>query len=407
MKYIYIFTQIDSSNDYGIGTYCKSLEKIFSNENFYKVVYIDLYSKSTLITIDKNNIKIPEPRIFDRVITDVEERYFYSVSLMLRSIIEDMDSVYFFINHLSYCKIVEFMRSTYRKSKFILVLHYLSWIWELKGNTLLYKNIVLNPDSYLQKYSHILNLYNKDMEYFRTVDIIVTLSADTFSLFEDIYKLKDQKILMIPNGINAINFSLSISDRSKIRNDMCIKDDDCILLYVGRFDELKGIDKLIISFKKVLSKRRNCKLIIVGNGDFSYLLSLCEGYNCNIIFTGKIDYKYLNLLYQISDIGIIPSYSEECSYVALEMMMNKMQIISSDGRGLRNMFQNDKNVIIAKIIDYQNDLHYLRNLEDCIIRILDLYSLKKRIPDKCNIDFSLNYTFDNMKEQYETMIRNL
>lgn len=407
MKYIYIITQFSTANDYGIGSYYKSLGKIFSNTILYKVIYIELYSENELLSVENNLIRIPKPRSLNKTISDLDERYFYSVSLVLASIIKDIDSVYFFVNHSHHCQMIKFMKSMFNKSKFVLVLHYLSWVWELKGNTILYKKILSNPSEFCQSHGYILNLYNKDIEYFKTVDAIVTLSIDTFSLFGDIYKLNDQKIFMIPNGVDIKNFELSKLDRSNLRSSMHIQDSDCILLYVGRFEELKGIDKLIVSFKRVLLRNKNCKLIIVGDGDFSYLLSLCKGDNCNIIFTGKIDHEYLNLLYQISDIGIIPSYSEECSYVALEMKMNRMRIISSDGRGLKSMFRNDNNAIIAEIVDYENDLYYIRNLEESIIKMIESCCLKRKPLNNCDIKFPLNYTFDNMKELYEDMINEL
>lgn len=46
--------------------------------------------------------------------------------------------------------------------------------------------------------------------------------------------------------------------------------------------------------------------------------------------------------YQIADIGVMPSFHEQCSYVAIEMMMFDVPMIISTTTGLNEMLDEDE-----------------------------------------------------------------
>ncbi|MFK2127309.1 glycosyltransferase [Bacteroides fragilis] len=158
-----------------------------------------------------------------------------------------------------------------------------------------------------------------------------------------------------------------------------IKKKEKIILFVGRLTALKGAYILLDSFKKISPYHTNYRLFIIGDGDFNLLLNQAEPYWDRITFTGKIDKEKLNQLYKIADIGIIPSYCEQCSYVCLEMMMNAIPCIVSDGIGLNSIFKNNINSIVAKIVDYQNPDSYILNLEKSILDMINNASKKDNI----------------------------
>lgn len=73
-----------------------------------------------------------------------------------------------------------------------------------------------------------------------------------------------------------------------------------------------------------------------------------------LIYMGKLSKRDLQLWYKASDIGIIPSFYEQCSFVALETMKNKLTIISYDDNGHNGMFINGKNSYVAHISSGRN-----------------------------------------------------
>lgn len=68
-----------------------------------------------------------------------------------------------------------------------------------------------------------------------------------------------------------------------------------------------------------------------------------------VTYTGHLERKELKKWYQMADIGVIPSYTEQCSYVGIEMMMHGLPIVTSDGFGLRDMFKDQGNAIVVPI----------------------------------------------------------
>ena len=56
-------------------------------------------------------------------------------------------------------------------------------------------------------------------------------------------------------------------------------------------------------------------------------------------YIGYLQKNELEKWYQLVDIGVLPSYSEQCSYTGIEMMMYSLPIVASDGFGVRIMSQ--------------------------------------------------------------------
>ena len=61
----------------------------------------------------------------------------------------------------------------------------------------------------------------------------------------------------------------------RIRAKYGIKDDEFMILFLGRLVGVKGVDKLIMAMPHILTKIPNAKLVIVGVGDLQeYLTNL-------------------------------------------------------------------------------------------------------------------------------------
>ena len=56
-----------------------------------------------------------------------------------------------------------------------------------------------------------------------------------------------------------------------------------------------------------------------------------------VCFTGKIPKDQLYTFYQIADAGTLPSFSEQCSYVGIEMLMHGLPWIGTNSSGLKEM----------------------------------------------------------------------
>ena len=97
--------------------------------------------------------------------------------------------------------------------------------------------------------------------------------------------------------------------------------------------EEKGLGYLIKAFRMLLKKNPDCRLVIAGDGDLSKYIYESR-YCSKITFVGKLPHKELYLLYQIADIGVLPSLMEQCSYTVIEMLMFGLPIIGTTTPGI-------------------------------------------------------------------------
>lgn len=120
-----------------------------------------------------------------------------------------------------------------------------------------------------------------------------------------------------------------------------------------------------------------------------------------------ISSERLALWYASADIGIIPSYTEQCSYAALEMMHTPGVVVTTDGWGLDEVF-NDKNAIIAPIQRKPNEIEtkqFEENLYSALIKALsleeaDLDALKLQ----CRTLLEYRYNPDKISLKYKELI---
>ena len=84
----------------------------------------------------------------------------------------------------------------------------------------------------------------------------------------------------------------------------------------------------------------NCRLIMAGSGNYDICFQEAKDICTKITFTGLLNKKDLNEIYQIADIGIVPSLFEPFGYVAIEMMMHKLPVVATTTSGLNEVVNN-------------------------------------------------------------------
>ncbi len=176
-------------------------------------------------------------------------------------------------------------------------------------------------------------------------DMIVTVS---YAMKDELIQLgfPREKIQVSYNGVDPKKYSpetVSQEQIRKIRESYGIKDDDLMILFLGRLVGVKGVDKLIMSMPHVLSKFPKAKLVIVGVGDL-------QEYLTNLTRTMRLD-NYVRFCfdfipeeeriqhYAACDIAVFPSFYEPFGIVALEAMsMEKPVVVGAAGiSGMREI----------------------------------------------------------------------
>ena len=125
-------------------------------------------------------------------------------------------------------------------------------------------------------------------------------------------------------------------------------------MYAGKLYDIKKIDLLIESFKKIDSQ--NVWLLIIGNGKDEKKLHAAASEDKRIIFQPFKNQTEMPWVYRMGDVFILPSSSETWGLAVNEAMASGRPVIVSDKCGCAiDLVQNGRNGYVFKSED-QTDL---------------------------------------------------
>lgn len=143
--------------------------------------------------------------------------------------------------------------------------------------------------------------------------------------------LNSNKYFIINNAIDLEKFIFDMQKREKIRNELKIDKNSFVVGHVGRFEGQKNHDFLIDIFYKILDKRADAKLVLVGEGScMNNIKEKVEQYKISdrVVFLGKRNDT--SELYQAFDVFCLPSIYEGLGIVNLESQAAGLPTIMSD-----------------------------------------------------------------------------
>jgi len=321
MKHIYIFCfGLNSSGMlYGIGAYIQQLIEFLKNREGLSLNIVELYSDEKEFCIKENDgyRMLCFPQVTYLPDFPYNPVYYRNVWYILQSFIvpESSDQLIFHLNYNSDHLFINFLKHKYPKCLIFYAVHYLTYP--------LFSDDIKHHESY--KKSH-----ENDKLIFSLADKIICLSDTTKELMIKEYGVPDEKIQMIYNGLIDEGALLTEQAKKDLRVRMLLDPDDFILLFVGRVEAVKGVDFVIEGFRKILDIYPNARLIIAGNGTLHKYIVEADGCWSRITFTGHLKKEKLYDFYRIADVGVIPYFKEQCSYVVIEMMMNSLPLVTTD-----------------------------------------------------------------------------
>ncbi|MGB0366581.1 MAG: N-acetyl-alpha-D-glucosaminyl L-malate synthase BshA [Flavobacteriaceae bacterium] len=153
-----------------------------------------------------------------------------------------------------------------------------------------------------------------------------SLKQDTLNVF-DVHK----EIKVIPN---FVDFSKHQHHDEECKRSLIAPDEQKIITHISNFRKVKRIDDVIEVFYRT-QKEIDAILIMVGDGpERLKAMETCEklGIDDRVKFLGKSNQVYQILCY--SDLFVLPSASESFGLAALEAMMMRVPVISTNVGGL-------------------------------------------------------------------------
>ncbi len=331
MIHVFIFNNASRAANYGIGTYVRALADGLLERTDMNVSFVEMFSdvKEYIITDDEygcRHYQIPamsSHRENEQYCRDI----FYFLTRHIDT--EAEEHLVFHFNYFQHMPLALLLKGQYVDCRIMLSVHYLNWCFELKGNKTQFRK--LTAKGYLpqdDKEKTVLASVENERIFLHLADDVIALSKDTRNILVNDYAVSPNKIHLICNGIG---------------NDLCqgknmAADNVRTILFVGRLDEIKGLNYLIRAFGKIADKHPDTHLVVAGDGDFQQYLSMCWSLQRRVSFLGKISSDQVEEVYCTAYIGVMPSFHEQCSYTAIEMMRHQIPLIGTDTTGLAEMF---------------------------------------------------------------------
>lgn len=129
------------------------------------------------------------------------------------------------------------------------------------------------------------------------------------------------------------------------------KDDEQVVLYVGRLDREKGIDVLLRAFGQVLRRGIRAKLVVAGSGVLESVLrkqATEQGIAGAVVFGGYAKGEVLTYLYRSAQVLAVPSLYEPFGIVALEGMASGNAVVASASGGLTEIVEHGKSGLLFR-----------------------------------------------------------
>jgi glycosyltransferase involved in cell wall biosynthesis len=180
-------------------------------------------------------------------------------------------------------------------------------------------------------------------------DRIIAVSEYTKAKLASIYDVPLDKIEVIYNGWEEMNFVFSDKEKDEVRGRYHITKGRPILLFVGRVEDMrKGLDVLLRAFQIVVSKT-DASLVVAGAGNqkpFRELLSSL-GITGRVIFTGFVDDVTLQKLYSTCDVYVCPSRLEGFGLTLLDAMAAGKPVVATNCGAIPEIVEpGESNIIV-------------------------------------------------------------
>jgi D-inositol-3-phosphate glycosyltransferase len=197
---------------------------------------------------------------------------------------------------------------------------------------------------------------------------VVAASDIEFQELRRLYRADRARVRVIPCGVDPAVFHpvRQVDAREKLGRDQCER----LILFVGRIEQIKGIDVLLRALALLFFRRPDLRpevcLLVVGGAldpgddapETDKILELRRlvhehRMESNVAFVGSRDQEDLALYYAAADLCAVPSLTESFGLVALEAMACGTPVVGTRVGGLQTVIEDGESGILVPAGDYQ------------------------------------------------------
>lgn len=206
---------------------------------------------------------------------------------------------------------------------------------------------------------------------------------------------------IIPNGMDDFYMKRTVGHK----RDKLIR-----LVYAGALSPSKGLPFILEALRGVKQRGYDIQLQIAGSGHLRFVNSLMVQYrDLNMRFLGLLSFDKLKDVYRNSDIGVIASLQEQASYVALEMAMFGLAVITTAVDGLDEMFIDGVTALkVGVSFSKEEGLKAdVKMLEDKLVELIEDKKKRQKLRYNARQMYLKELTLEQMVERTVAIYRQL
>jgi glycosyltransferase involved in cell wall biosynthesis len=232
------------------------------------------------------------------------------------------------------------------------------------------------------------------------VDKIVVVSQAVKDVVLKEEKVKNEKLVVIHNGIDIYRFN-KVSDVRKKKQELHVPPGGKLIGCLGNIRPVKGHKYLLEAAKLIIRDFPHVHFVFVGGGALQQeLMDMSRGLGLgnNTLFLGIR--KDIPELLDCMDICVLPSLSEGFSNTLLEYMAAGKAIVATNTGGNPEVIVHQKNGLLVNKADS-------KDLVEKLLSLLGDEENAARLGAQARKDVQKRFSVEKMVESYQTLFKDL
>lgn len=176
--------------------------------------------------------------------------------------------------------------------------------------------------------------------------VVMALSKLEAEQYVNLFGVQSNRVVIVPNGVDLSTYA-TLPSEGLFKKKFGIEPEDKIILYMGRINNVKGIDFLIESFSCLIKQMKCEKTVLVLAGpDDGYMqeakvLSKSLGIEDKVLFTGFLDEQEKVCAFVDASVVVHPESFNVILIAPIEAAAAGKPIILSNGNYLSEIAKNE------------------------------------------------------------------
>lgn len=184
-------------------------------------------------------------------------------------------------------------------------------------------------------------------EIHKRADWIILI--DQFCLEQAKSNGAEDRVSLLMNAVDNKKFTPNEESRRRMRKNLGFADELYVILFAGRLEEIKRVDRVIDSMSHLRSEEVSFYLCVAGDGSLKRHLEkyVTRGHlQSSVVLLGTVPHDDLAHYYNMADVLVLPSEMEGVPMVLLEALACGTPVIASMVGGIPEFVVNGVNGVL-------------------------------------------------------------